>query len=96
MQPVDWHGVDPSGLFAVIREQATAPDAERMVWALEHALAGARVDPALLDHLAAAAVCALAYRDGDTPRGVLEQLFRRAVPDGRWRDDYASLLTPDP
>jgi hypothetical protein len=90
---MDWNDVDASPLFEVIRDQAPPPEAERMVWALEHVLAGARVDPHLLDHLAAAVVCALAYRDVDTPRGVLETLFRRAVPDGRWRSDYASLLS---
>ena len=46
-----------------------------MVWALERILFGARIDPGLLDHLAVAAVCALAYRDGDSPRSVLERLF---------------------
>jgi hypothetical protein len=90
---VDWSAVDPSRLFEVIRDQTTPPDAERMVWALERVLEGARIDPQVLDHLAAASICALAYRDGETPRDVLDRLFRRAVPDARWRDDYASLLT---
>jgi len=91
---VDWDGVDTAQLFDVIREQAPPADAERMIWALEHILEGARVDPALLDHLAVAAICVLSYRDGETPRHVLEFLFRRAIDDGRWRSEYASLLTP--
>jgi hypothetical protein len=47
----------------------------------------------LLDHLATASVCALAFRDSDTPRAVLERLFRRAVSDSRWRSEYSSLLS---
>jgi hypothetical protein len=89
---VDWHDVDPAPLFGAIRGKSPTPDAERMVWAFEQVLAGARVDPALFDHLAAAAVCGLAYRDGETPRAVLEKLFRRAIPDDRWQRDYALLL----
>jgi len=91
---VDWDEVDTAPLFEVIREQAPAADAERMIWALEHVLEGAKVDACLLDHLAVAAVCALSYRDGETPRHVLEFLFRRAIDDERWRSDYASLLAP--
>ena len=91
---MDWDGVDTAPLFDVIREQAPPADAERMIWALEQILEGARVDPCLLDHLAVAAICALSYRDGETPRTVLEFLFRRAIDDERWREDYASLLTP--
>jgi hypothetical protein len=64
-----------------------------MIWVLEQTLAVARVDRRLLDHLAAAAVCALAYRDKETPREVLEKLFRRAIDDARWRGEYATLLS---
>jgi hypothetical protein len=91
---VGWGDVDTTALFDVIREQAPPADAERMIWALEHVLEGARVDPRLLDHLAVAAVCALSYRDGKTPRHVIEFLFRRAIDDERWRSDYAYLLQP--
>jgi hypothetical protein len=90
---VDWHEVDPSHLFEAIRRQAPPADAERMVWALERVLGGARIDPALIDHLAVAAVCAVAYRDSETPRGVLEKLFRRAIDDEHWQREYASLLS---
>jgi len=91
---VDWDEIDTAPLFEVIREEASAADAERMIWALERVLAAARIDPMLVDHIAVAAVCALSYRDSETPRGVLEQLFRRAIEDERWREDYASLLAP--
>jgi hypothetical protein len=84
---------DPSALFAMIREDAPPADAEAMVWVMERALAVGRLDRRLLDHLAAAAVCALAYRDEETPRQVLEKLFRRAIDDERWRRDYGSLLS---
>jgi hypothetical protein len=90
---MDWHHVDPAPLFEAVREQTSPADAERMVWALERILSGARIDPGLLDHLAVAAVCALAYRDGDSPRSVLERLFRRSIADEHWHSDYASLLT---
>lgn len=90
---MNWHDVDSAPLFEAIRRQGPPADAERMVWALEQVLAGARADPELLDHLAVAAVCAVAYRDTETPRAVLERLFRRAISDERWRSDYASLLS---
>jgi hypothetical protein len=89
---VDWDDADPAALFAAIREQAPPADAERMVWAFERVLAAARVDPVLLDHVAVAAICALAYRDGETPREVLEHLSRRSVSDCRWDEAFAGLL----
>lgn len=89
---MDWHDVNPSDLFAAVRDEASPVDAECMIWALDQALAAGRVDPMLLDHLAAAAICAVAYRDGTTPRLVAEQLFRRTVTDEAWRDRYAGLL----
>jgi hypothetical protein len=90
---MDWHDLDASALFEAIRGQAPPPDAERMVWALERILRGARIEPGLLDHLAVASICALAYRDRETPRAVLEHLFRRSIDDDTWRRDYASLLS---
>ena len=90
---MDWHDVDPEPLFQTIRGQTPAADAERMIWALERILSGARIDAALLDHLAVAAVCAIFYRDAETPRSILEKLFRRAIADEHWQSDYASLLT---
>jgi hypothetical protein len=90
---VNWHDADTSELFETIRRQSPPAEAEQLVWALERVIGGAKVDPALLDHLAVAAICLLAYRDEETPRTIIERLFRRAVDDDRWRDDYASLLT---
>jgi hypothetical protein len=90
---VDSDEIDTKPLFEVIREQAAPADAEQMIWALEHVLAAARIDPFLLDHFAVAAVCALAYRDGETPRHMIELLYRRAIDDERWRSEYAQLLS---
>ena len=90
---MDWHEVDPTPLFETVREQTSPSEGERMVWALERVLSGARIDEGLLDHLAVAAVCALAYRDGESPRSVLDRLFRRSIADEHWHSDYASLLT---
>ena len=90
---MEWDEIDASALFERIRAEAPPADAERMVWALEHILAAARIDPVLLDHFAAAAICGLAYRDSESPKAVLEQLFRRVVNDPEWEADYASLLS---
>ena len=89
---MDWHEIDASALFEKIREDAAPADAEQMIWALEHILAAARIDPALLDHFATASICGLAYRDGTTPRHILETLFRRSIGDERWKNRYAGLL----
>ncbi len=89
---MDWDELDATQLFERIREDAPAPDAERMIWALEHVLAAARIDPLLLDHFAAAAICGLAYRDRTTPRHVLATLSRRSIGDDGWHDGYAGLL----
>src|SRR5690348_12719120 len=78
---MDWHSIGPGALFTSVRDDAFPADAERMVWALEQIFSAARIDPALLDHLAAAALCGLAYRDTITPRAAAEQLFRRSVVD---------------
>jgi hypothetical protein len=89
---VDWYEIDPSRLFETIREHGPAAEAERTVWAFEKALEVARVDPGLLDHLLIASVCLVAHERRQTPRTVLEQVFRRAVGDGEWRERYAPLL----
>jgi hypothetical protein len=46
----------------------------------------------LLDYLLAAAVCLIAHAECETPRTVLEQVFRRSVTDHEWRHRYAPLL----
>ena len=89
---VEWRDVEPEGLFEAIRARGGAPDAERTVWAFERALAVARLDPELLRHLLVAAVCLVAYEEGKSPRAVLDELFRRSVSDGEWRERYEPLL----
>ena len=90
---MDWQELDLSPLFEAIRADTPAPDAERMVWALEQMLRGARIDPGLLDHLAVAAVSRAPPTETATHRGaVLERLFRRAVGDDRWNAEYAELI----
>ena len=89
---MEWRDVEPEGLFEAIRARGGAPDAERTVWAFERALAVARLDPELLRHLLVAAVCLVAYEEGQSPRSVLDELFRRSVSDGEWRERYEPLL----
>jgi hypothetical protein len=88
---VDWDSFDPAPLFEAIRERGPAPDAEQTVWAFERALQVARADAAFIEHLVVASVCVLAFDRGETPRTILEQIFRRAVSDGDWRETYAPL-----
>jgi hypothetical protein len=89
---MDWDAVDPSALFEQIRAHFRGPDAERMIWSFERALDAARIDEHLLDYLLVASACLVAHAQRVTPRTVLEQYFRRAVPDDEWRDRYAPLL----
>jgi hypothetical protein len=89
---MDWDKLDLSALFEQIRERSMGHDAEKMIWAFERALETARIDEHLLDHLLVAAACLIAQAQSVTPRTVLEQYFRRAVPDDEWRDRYAPLL----
>jgi hypothetical protein len=91
---MDWNAVDADRLFAAIRRRGPASDAERSVWAFERAFAAARIDGTLLRHLLVACVCLVAHEEGETPRTVLEKLFRRAVSDREWREEYAPLLEP--
>jgi hypothetical protein len=90
---VDWNEIEPEHLYDAIRARGSTPDAERTVWAFERALAVARLDPELLQHLLVASVCLLAYEEHTTPRAILEQLFRRSVSDAEWRDRFEPLLT---
>ena len=86
---VDWHSFDPAGLFEAIRERGPAPDAEQTIWAFERALQVARTDAAFVEHLVVASVCVLAYDREETPRTVLEQMFRRSISDLDWNEKYA-------
>jgi hypothetical protein len=89
---MDWHEFDLAPLAQELRATLPPPEAEKMVWAFEQAVAVARVDGELLDFLLAASIC-LAARRGDTsPREVLESYFRRSVPDEIWRDRYLPLF----
>jgi hypothetical protein len=90
---MDWNTVDPEPLFEAIRERGPASEAERSVWAFERALLAARIDGELLRHLLVACVCLVAHEEGETPRTVLERLFRRSVSDREWDEDYKPLLT---
>lgn len=89
---VDWDAFDSERLFDAIRERGPAPGAERTVWAFERALGVGRIEPGLLEHLLVATVSLLAIERSETPRAILEQLFRRAVSDDEWRDRYVPLL----
>ncbi|HSF61164.1 MAG TPA: hypothetical protein VLA69_05680 [Gaiellaceae bacterium] len=90
---MNWETVETERLFEAIRERGPASDAERTVWAFERAVAVARLDPELVRHLLVACVCLVAYEQGQSPRVVLEQLFRRSVSDAEWRDEFEPLLT---
>ncbi len=89
---MDWDDVDPERLFDEIRARRPGSDAERTVWAFERGLAVARLDPELLRHLLVACVCLVAYEERQSPRSVLEQLFRRSVSDREWRERFEPLL----
>jgi hypothetical protein len=89
---MDWDAVDLGVLSEHIRDRFVGHDAEKMIWAFERALDAARIDEHLLDYLLVAVVCLVAHAQGDTPRTVLEQVFRRSVSDDEWRDRYAPLL----
>lgn len=89
---MDWDALELSVLFEDIRDRFGGPDAEKMVWAFERALETARIDEHLLDYLHVAVVCLVAHSRNETPRTVLEQVFRRSVSDDEWRDRYARLL----
>jgi len=88
---VDWESFDPTPLFELIRERGPAPDAEQTVWAFERALQVARTDAALVEHLVVASLCLLALERDETPRTILEQMFRRSVSDLDWQEKYAQF-----
>ena len=89
---MNWNTLDPERLFEAIRDRGPASDAERSVWAFERALVAARIDGELLRHLLVACVCLIAHEEGETPRTVLERLFRRSITDEEWREDYVRLF----
>jgi hypothetical protein len=91
---IDWHEFDIEPLARELRDTLSGPEAERMIWAFERALAVARVDDELVEFLLAASICLAASRSGKSPRDVLEAFFRRSVPDEVWRDRYLPLFAP--
>lgn len=92
MSAVDWHELDLAAVARELRATLPAAEAEKMIWAFEHALSAARVDSDLLRYLLAAVASLLATADGSSPRTVFETFFRRSVSDEEWRDRYAGLF----
>jgi hypothetical protein len=89
---MDWETADPERLFDAVRARGHGSDTERTIWAFERALSVARLDPELVRYLLVACVCVIAYEEGKPPRAVLEQVFRRSVSDGDWRDHFERLF----
>jgi hypothetical protein len=87
-----WDAFEFEALAEELRSTRGGPEAEKMIWAFERALAVGRVDDGLLEYLLAAAVCLLAGRSGESPRNVLETFFRRSVSDEVWRERYMPLF----
>jgi hypothetical protein len=92
MRRVDWNELDLSALAGRLRRGRRKDEAERMIVAFKHARELARADEAFLDDLLVAVICLLAHAEHTTPRDVLEQCFKRAMPDSRWKADLAPLL----
>ena len=61
------------------------------MWAFERALQVARTDGALIENLVVASICLVAFERGETPRTILEQMFRRSVSDRDWQEKYAQF-----
>ena len=89
---MDWTDLDLDGLVRELRATNPQAEAERMVRAFEELLQLVRFDRELLPSLLAAAVALIAYVEESSPRTVLEQWFRRSVPDDVWRERYLPLF----
>ncbi|HYZ20171.1 MAG TPA: hypothetical protein VE615_11545 [Gaiellaceae bacterium] len=92
MSDLDWDGFEIEELAGELRRHAPGPDAEKMIYAFEQAVAIARVDEELLSYVLAAVTCLIARMDDVTPRDVLETFFRRSITDQEWRDRYLPLF----
>ena len=92
MSSIDWHELDLSALARELRATLPAAEAEKMIWAFEHAMSAARIDGDLLRYLLAAVASLLAKADDSSPRMVFETFFRRSVSDEEWRERYADLF----
>ena len=89
---MQWDEFDTTPLFELIRDRGPEDDAERTIRAFTYVLHAARTDPALLDHVLAAAVSLVALEQDETPRTILDRVFRRSVSDEEWRLEYAPLF----
>jgi hypothetical protein len=89
---VDLSTLDLDALFDELRATNPDGDAERIIRAFEELLRLVRFDPELLPSLLAAAVALSAVAESLSPRTVLEQWFRRSVPDEVWRERYLPLF----
>jgi hypothetical protein len=89
---VQWDDFDETSLYEVIRDRGPEEDAERTIRAFRYVLYAARTDPALLEHVLVAAVSLVALDEDETPRTILDRVFRRSVSDEEWRREYAPLF----
>jgi hypothetical protein len=89
---MDWSSLDLEALLVELRETNAHGDADRMIRAFEEVLRLVRVDRELLPSVLAAAVALSAWVEESSPRTVLEQWFRRSVPDDVWRERYLPLF----
>ncbi len=92
MGHVDWEELDLTALAQQLRRGRKDIEAERMIVAFEHCVELAKADEAFLDDVLVAVVCLLAHSHDKTPRDVLDECFKRAMPDARWQVDIAPLL----
>jgi hypothetical protein len=89
---MDLSTLDLDALLDELRSTNADADAQRLIRAFEELLGLVRVDRELLPSLLAAAVALLAVVEESSPRTVLEQWFRRSVPDEVWRERYLPLF----
>jgi hypothetical protein len=89
---VQWDDFDEASLFELIRDRGPEEDAERTIRAFRYVLYAARNDPALLEHMLVAAVSLVALDQDETPRTILDRVFRRSVSDEEWRREFAPLF----
>ena len=92
MAEPNWSELDLQLLAQQLRSSLPPVEAEKMVWAFEHALAAARIDGDLLRYLLAATASFVARAEESSPRAVFEAFFRRSVSDEEWRERYAGLI----
>ena len=89
---VDWDSFNLEEFTRELRGNLSGPDADKLIWAFEHAVEVVRTDDDLLSYLVVALLCLLARLDESSPRTVLEAFFRRSVSDEAWRRTYLPLF----